>query len=174
LAFRAVQLLVSRQARWLVVDAERQLHPVTLARWGFDLNRVVWAQPPPDLVLWTVEQGLRSGGVAVVWCAWERIPLTASQRLKLAALAGSSHCVLCRPALAERESSAADLRLLVQPQRAQQWGRRQWQVDWLRLKTPGQERRPGTCEQIVSDERDGLCLVSELGGAVRTAQATGA
>ncbi len=77
----------------------RDLYGPGLAAFGLDPGRliVVRGRTPTD-VLWAMEEGLRSGGLAAVLGETDGIGPTAARRLQLAAEAGCVTALLLRPA----------------------------------------------------------------------------
>jgi len=75
-----------------------RLYGPGLARFGIDANRLILAaaRRPADL-LWTMEEGLRSGALAVVIGEGVAADLTASRRLQLAAETGHAAALLLAP-----------------------------------------------------------------------------
>ena len=151
------------QARWLFVDPTGDLFAAGMVRWGFDLSRVIGVRTS-DLsqTLWVIEQGLRSEGVEFVWGRVDRLSSVAGRRLKLAAEAGRSTCLLARGERALSEPSVADVRLQISPERSLEWDRRRWRVTVLRSKGHG-IGTTGTSQLIEYDHAtDDVRLASEL------------
>ena len=96
-----------------LVGLPKPPHPPGLRHAGIEPERLLWLQADtPAERLWCAEQLVGSGGCAVV--AW--LPQARAEqirRLQLAAQGGDDLVVLCRPASAEHEASAAPLRLHV-------------------------------------------------------------
>lgn len=89
-----------------------QPYPPALLQWGIDLSRVLVVRPKTDAdALWAAEQALSSGNCAAVLLWSEVLNDVSSRRLQLAAEAGRSWAVAFRPLTAERQSSAAALRI---------------------------------------------------------------
>lgn len=96
-----------------LVGPPKPPHPPGLGHAGIDPEKLLWLQAEtPAERLWCAEQLVASGGCAVV--AW--LPQARAEqvrRLQLAAQGGDALVILCRPAAAEHEASAAPLRLHV-------------------------------------------------------------
>lgn len=151
------------QARWLFVDSTGDQFAAAMAHWGFDFSRVIGVRTS-DLsqTLWVIEQGLRSEGVEFVWGRVDRLSSVAGRRLKLAAEAGRSTCLLTRGERALSEPSVADVRLQISPEQSPEWDRRRWRVTVLRSKGHG-IGTTGTSQLIEYDHAtDDVRLVSEL------------
>ena len=102
-------------ARWCVwVSPPLEPYAPALAAHGVALERVLVARAPEPL--WAFEQTLGSGAgdVALAWATESPHPREI-RRLQLAAERGKTLGVLFRPRRAARESSAAILRILVEP-----------------------------------------------------------
>jgi hypothetical protein len=109
-------------ARWCVwIAPPLEPYAPALAAHGANLERMLVVRPsgqrgrPPE-ALWALEQTLGSGAgdIALAWAARNPSPRTI-RRLQLAAERGRTLGVLFRPRRAARESSAAVLRLVVEP-----------------------------------------------------------
>lgn len=82
------------------------LYPPGLARFGIDPARLIVARPRNDAeALWTLEEGLRGRGPAVVVGEIETLSLTQSRRLQLAAAASGTPALVLLPRA--EETSAA-------------------------------------------------------------------
>ena len=102
-------------ARWCVwIAPPLEPYAPALAAHGADLERMLVVRAPE--ALWAFEQTLGSGAgdIALAWAA-RNPPPRAIRRLQLAAERGRTLGVLFRPRRASRESSAAVLRLVVEP-----------------------------------------------------------
>ena len=102
-------------ARWCVwISPPLEPYAPALAAHGADLQRMLVVRAPE--ALWAFEQTLGSGAsdIALAWAA-RNPPARALRRLQLAAERGRTLGVLFRPRRAARESSAAVLRLAVEP-----------------------------------------------------------
>jgi protein ImuA len=85
-----------------------------LARFGLTPDRLILVRAPRDAdLLWAMEEGLRTPGLAAVLGAPRRLDLTASRRLQLAAESAGVTCLVLRRA--EPGSSVAVTRWLVAP-----------------------------------------------------------
>jgi len=113
--------LVALQQRfpesWLVlVSPPHEPYAPALAARGIDLKRLLVIRTPE--ILWTMEQALRSMVCRAV-IAWvgdaHSLRMQWLRRLQLAAMQSGSLAVLCRPCRHARESSAAVLRLELEP-----------------------------------------------------------
>lgn len=173
LALLTEKLLLPSQGRWLWVDDPAGgTYPIGLAGPGVALDRLVMVQPDNTAdALWAVEQGLRSRGVDLVVCRLSRVSPVIGRRLKLAAEAGNSRCLLLRGPEALRETSWADVRLLVSPLPSPSWRRRRLQVELLKVRNG----LPGGRVQVELDhETTAVRLVSELADPADLQRATGA
>ena len=102
-------------ARWCVwISPPLEPYAPALAAHGADLERMLVVRAPE--ALWAFEQTLGSGAsdIALAWAA-RNPPARAVRRLQLAAERGRTLGVLFRPRCAARESSAAVLRVEVEP-----------------------------------------------------------
>ena len=102
-------------ARWCVwITPPLEPYAPALAAHGADLERMLVVRAPE--ALWAFEQTLGSGAsdIALAWAA-RNPPSRAVRRLQLAAERGRTLGVLFRPRRAARESSAAVLRMVVEP-----------------------------------------------------------
>ena len=116
LLFPALAALTRRPlARWCVwITPPLEPYAPALAAHGAALERMLVVRAPE--ALWAFEQTLGSGAsdIALAWAV--RNPSSrAVRRLQLAAERGRTLGVLFRPRRAARESSAAVLRLVVEP-----------------------------------------------------------
>ncbi len=94
-----------------------QPYPPALRDWRVDLERLLIVRPKnADEVLWSAEQALSSGTCAVVLLWPGRFDDQVSRRLQLAAGKGLSRAFAFRPVSAQREPSAAALRLRLTPE----------------------------------------------------------
>ncbi len=172
LAVSAIRSELSATGRWLVVDPSGEIYPLMLAGMGFDLSRIAFVLTrKPAEILWATEQGLRSRGVDMVFCQLPKVTPLISRRLKLAAEAGGSHCVLQRGAEAVRETSCADIRLRISPMPSPCWNKRHLRVEILKIKNSV----PGKIYQLERDDETGAVrVVSELVDSAESGRATGA
>jgi hypothetical protein len=102
-------------ARWCVwIAPPLEPYAPALAAHGADLERMLVVRAPEGL--WAFEQTLGSGAsdIALAW-ATRNPPRRVLRRLQLAAERGRTLGVLFRPLRAARESSAAVLRMMVEP-----------------------------------------------------------
>ena len=116
LLFPALAALTRRPlARWCVwITPPLEPYAPALAAHGAALERILVVRAPE--ALWAFEQTLGSGAsdIALAWAV--RNPSSrAVRRLQLAAERGRTLGVLFRPRRAARESSAAVLRMVVEP-----------------------------------------------------------
>ena len=108
--------VVSRPGAIVVVDRQREFYPPGAAAIGIDLSRVVVVRPPDQAgALWAFEQALRCRGVQIALLPLGPLDDHASRRLQLAAEEGGGMGLLIRPACFRRQTSWADVRLLVRP-----------------------------------------------------------
>jgi hypothetical protein len=118
LLFPALAALTRRPgARWCVwVAPPLEPYAPALSAHGAALERMLVVRAPTESSLWAFEQTLGSGAsdIALAWAS--RSPRArAIRRLQLAAERGKTLGVLFRPMRAARESSAAVLRIAVEP-----------------------------------------------------------
>jgi cell division inhibitor SulA/protein ImuA len=118
LLFPALAALTRRPgARWCVwVAPPLEPYAPALSAHGAALERMLVVRPSAPESLWAFEQTLGSGAsdIALAWAT--RSPRArAIRRLQLAAVRGKTLGVLFRPLRAARESSAAVLRIAVEP-----------------------------------------------------------
>jgi hypothetical protein len=102
-------------ARWCVwISPPLEPYAPALAAHGANLERMLVIRAPEPL--WAFEQTLASGAsdIALAWAA-RNPPARAVRRLQLAAERGRTLGILFRPRRAARESSAAVLRVEVEP-----------------------------------------------------------
>ena len=93
-----------------------QPYAPALQQCGLDLSRVLIVRPKDDSeLLWSAEQALSSGTCAAVLLWPDTLDNRASRRLQLAAEKGHSWAIAFRPLAARQQSSAAALRLELQP-----------------------------------------------------------
>jgi hypothetical protein len=87
-----------------------------LLQQGVDLGRLLWIRAGHDAaLLWSAEQLLRCPAVGAVLLWPRQIDDRHVRRLQLAAEAGGGCAWLYRPAVADRQSSPAALRLRLRP-----------------------------------------------------------
>lgn len=119
-----LSLLISRQvcqpARPIfLIDPQRQLYSPSLATFGIDLSCLILVRPTTERdALWACEEALRSCSAGIVWAQIDHLSVTAARRLRLAAEDSESVCFLLRPHKALRQTSWAEVRLVVEPQRS--------------------------------------------------------
>lgn len=104
-------------ARWCVwISPPLEPYAPALRAHGADLERMLVVRAPEAEALWAFEQTLGSGAsdITLAWAA-RNPPARALRRLQLAAERGKTLGVLFRPQQAARESSAAVLRVTVEP-----------------------------------------------------------
>ena len=105
----------------IVVDGSRaeargQLYAPAMAAIGVCLGATILVRPESQSdELWAIEQSLRCRGVGAVLCRIDRLKTQQFRRLQLAAEAGTAIGLLLRSNAARRQSSWADLRLLISP-----------------------------------------------------------
>ena len=89
-----------------------QPYPPALQQYGIDLSRMLIVRPrDASEILWSAEQALSSGTCAAVLLWPQMLDDQASRRLQLAAEKGASWAIAFRPLSANRQPSAAALRL---------------------------------------------------------------
>jgi protein ImuA len=103
----------------ILVDDRQQVYPVALSAFGFDLSRIIVVHPNSEReTLWACEESLRCRAVAVVWASMEHLTDIAFRRLQLAAEESGVVGFLVRSTAALKQSSWADVRLLLTPRPA--------------------------------------------------------
>ena len=142
---------------------------------GFDPARLVLVSAPRDEeILWAIEEGLRTQGLAAVIGEIGRLPMVASRRLQLAAERSGVTALLLRrwrngeEAMAERERPSAALtrwrvaalpsRDIDEPRLRQLIGRPRWRVELLRCRGGV----PAQWEVEVADATGHVCLSAAL------------
>lgn len=129
----AAQLL-QKPGAMAVVDPLHQFHPASAGHLGIPLSRLLLVRPGASTVsqrvnttteylpsqtqrsdaLWALEQLARCSGVRVILTWIDRMSSTAHRRLQLAVENSGVTVFMIRPPQAIRQTSWADLRLLVQ------------------------------------------------------------
>ncbi|MEQ9643028.1 MAG: hypothetical protein RIM84_23610 [Alphaproteobacteria bacterium] len=116
-------------------------YPPGLRAFGLDPVRLVCvAGRRPEDRLWAMEEGLKSGRPAVVVARLDRLDLTASRRLQLAAEAGGVTAIALRPPQSRLAPTAAATRWLVAPAPSRPTegyagvGATRWRVDLQRCR----------------------------------------
>lgn len=148
-----------REGVSVVIDSGRTFFP---PGYPLDLTRTVIVRPDglPD-ALWTLEQSLRTPGVAVALSAVERLSAAAYRRLQLAAETGGTLGLLLRPERMARSVSFAGYRLRARslPAGGNPFCRRVWELELLKAR----QRFEGTMRVEQSDGPDArLRVVSSL------------
>jgi protein ImuA len=129
LAYGGVAAALASGKQWCVIDACGTFSALpALAEMVTDQCLVVRPATVDD-AWWAVEQALRCPGVALTWCWLDHLPERVARRWKVAAEAGGGVGVWFRPPAARRQSSWADLRLLVTPQPSPQRTGRTVRID---------------------------------------------
>lgn len=106
----------------LLINPPFTPHLPGLAAWGLSSRQLVWLAPEtPIQILWTLEQVLKANaaGAVLTWLPDTTRP-EQLRRLQACALGAQAPCFVFRPERAAAQSSAAPLRLVLQPQEA--WG----------------------------------------------------
>lgn len=181
LALLSARPILQTGGALVIIDREADFYPPAASTVGMDLENMIVVRPNnTDEALWTLEQSLRSGGVAVSLCRIGRCSSRAFRRLQLAVEAGGGLGFLIRPAAAHREISWAEVRLLVQALVAGETagarlnpsndGRR-LRVELLRCRTGVTGR---TVELNINDETGLVHSVSQLAVAAHSECAAGA
>jgi hypothetical protein len=146
-----------------------------LMAYGLDPARLVLASAPrDDEILWAIEEGLRTPGLAAVVGEIGRLPMVASRRLQLAAERSGVTALLLRrwrngeEAAAERERPSAALtrwrvvqlpsRDIDEPRLRHLIGRPRWRVELLRCRGGV----PAQWDVEVADATGHVCLSAEL------------
>lgn len=139
----------------VVIDSRREFFA---PGYPLDLTRTVIVRPEslPD-ALWTLEQSLRTPGVAVVLSAVERLSAAAFRRLQLAAETGGTLGLLLRPERLVRSVSFAEYRLRARPlaMRGRPACTRLWELELLKAR----QRFEGTMRVEQCDGPDGRLRV---------------
>lgn len=114
LALRAAREACREGGALVVIDPQGNFYPPAAAAWGVDLqNTIVVRATRHQQSQWALDQALRCPHVAAV-VAWPRqLDSRAFRRLQLAAETSGCLGLLVRSAAAQRESSWADVRLLI-------------------------------------------------------------
>ncbi len=100
----------------ILIDFHREVYPVALAAFGFDLSKLIVVHPHSEQeALWACEESLRSKAVAIVWAKVEHLTGIAFRRLQLAAEESGGIGFLVRSTTALKQPSWADVRLVVTP-----------------------------------------------------------
>ena len=124
--------VAARGGRVVLVGPPQPPHAPGLLPHGIPSDALVWVRAETAAErLWATEQLLKAGscGAVLAWLPQARPDQL--RRLQVHAAAGAAPALLCRPAVAARESSAAPLRLLARVGAG--W---QLQVDVLKRKGP--------------------------------------
>jgi protein ImuA len=152
---------------------ERDLYGPGLAEHGLDPARIAIVRAPHDDLLWALEEGLRSPGLAAVVGEIGRLPMVAGRRLQLAAERSGIPAFLLRrwrtgaEAAAERtRPSAAMTRWRVAPLPSLSCnepgiGTPRWRVELLRCR--GVATADLSWDLEVADASGALRLPAELG-----------
>lgn len=117
----------------VIVDSARECHVPALSGWGCTLSRTLLVCPRSrQEACWAIEQCLRCPGVSAVW-AWVdgQFPTRVHRRWQLAVAVGGGVGMIFRPEAARRESTWADLRLLVTPLAGDRGESRRVRIDVL-------------------------------------------
>ncbi len=116
LALMAIAETARTGGAFVVIDNDREFHPVTAAELGIDLADTIIVRPANrNDAIWSLEQSLRCQGVAAAMGWVGRLDSRVFRRLQLAAETGGGIGFLMRPANVRGEASWADVRLLVRP-----------------------------------------------------------
>lgn len=116
----------------LLINPPFTPHLPGLAAWGLNPRQIVWLAPAgATQVLWTLEQALKANaaGALLAWLPESTRP-EQLRRLQACALGAQAPCFVFRAAAAATQSSAAPLRLLLQP-------RADWELELRILKRRG-------------------------------------
>jgi hypothetical protein len=102
---------------WTIVDDARECYFPALSGWGINAGKALILRPATvQETCWSIEQCLRSTGVAVTLAMIEkRLPARIHRRWQLAAEKGGGIGLFFRPEWARREPIWADSRLLITP-----------------------------------------------------------
>ena len=105
------------EGKWSLLVAPPHLpHGQAWTAGGSDLARLVVASPARQRdALWAAEQALTSGALGTVLCWAKHADTRQIRRLQVAAAGSRTLAFLFRPSQAQKESSAASLRLLLSP-----------------------------------------------------------
>lgn len=122
LALRAAREACREGGALVVIDPQHQFYPPAAAAWGVDLQRTIVVRAAQceqhhrrKQSEWALDQALRCPHVAAV-VAWPwQLDNLAFRRWQLAVETSGCLGLLVRPAAAQRESSWADVRLLISP-----------------------------------------------------------
>jgi hypothetical protein len=156
-----------------IVDSARECHVPALSGWGCTLSRTLLVCPRSRKeACWAIEQCLRCPGVSAVW-AWVdgRFPSRVHRRWQLAAEVGGGVGMIFRPEAARRESTWADLRLLVTPLAGDRGEARRVRIEVLYHRGG----RGGTARVWEIDHAEGVMrVVPQVADPAATERAAGA
>lgn len=108
------QQLSIRGRSTIIVDVQHQIFVTALVAMGCDLTKLFLIRPTSEReALWACEESLRCVAVDWVWARMDTVSETSFRRLQLAVEASGAVGFFVRPAKALRQSSWADIRLLV-------------------------------------------------------------
>ena len=133
-------VLAARQATHsrrplVVVDRRGQFYPPAAVRIGLDPKRLILVRADTQAdQFWAVDQSLRCRGVGAVLAWPRRLDVRTFRRWQLAAEEGDVLGLLIRPAVARKEPSWAEVRLLVEPLPSSPKGRRRLRLHLLRCR----------------------------------------
>jgi hypothetical protein len=118
---------------WSIVDDTRDFYLPALSGWGINARDTLVLRPQTvQETCWSIEQCLRSTGVAVTLARIERkLPARIHRRWQLAAEKGGGIGLFFRPEWARKEPIWADSRLLVTPQAGGPKEKRRLQIEVL-------------------------------------------
>lgn len=108
--------------RWQIwCNAPFRPHGSALAHWGLQLDRLLLCQTSSEAELcWALEQSLSSGGSQAVLAWVAQLDPRRLRRLQLAAEKSAVPLFLLRPASLQHQASMAALRLVIEPEQAEQ------------------------------------------------------
>jgi len=148
---------------WVARQAE--LYGPGLARFGLAPERLILVEAGPDSdILWAIEEGLRTPGVAAVVGELHALDLTAARRLQLAAEAGGGTGLVLRPVDSQAGAGAACSRWRVRAWPSAQGGEAGWTCWRLALeRCRGVAGAPGDWIVECRDATGDFALAAETG-----------
>ena len=131
LAYLAARSAAQSGKQIVISDAAQKVYAAALA--GIAPTQLVILRPSNAAdELWAIDQSLRCSGVAAVWANLAQIRQHDFRRLQLAAEAGGTLGLLCRPDRVRGQPSWSDVQFVVTPQPALKHRRLKIEVARLR------------------------------------------
>ena len=162
-----------RKGSLVIVDRQNLFYAPAFGAAGICLEKTILVRPKSQAdELWALEQALRCPGIGAVVCQVDRLKTQQFRRLQLAAESGTAIGLLIRPAVAQRQSGWADIRLLVSPHPSSQHSfRRRLEVQCVYAKGGLANQ---TVELDVCDKKNTVRLAAELSDSTTALQTAGA